>query len=219
MPTIHKELAVLERHPVHNREFAGAAQREAFTYTADDIGSVVRQLDDNSYWMVTSVAPTFDHLGFGYKGFEDYNDTSTSSGVAITANTWTSVPNNGLGAFTNKTYSPGVGDLMNASGQIDPTNLALGDVFLVRHDIRVTPAVNGAFLSWRHELGTGGGTYHLESPLGSLTDGARQYAFQFTNLIYMGDTNTRDNLITPQIKCSEACTLINLGSSITVWRR
>ena len=36
-------------------------------------------------------------------GFIDYNDSSTSSTpVILLANTWTEIPNDGLGAFTNK---------------------------------------------------------------------------------------------------------------------
>ena len=40
-------------------------------------------------------------------GFIDYNDTSTSSTpVTLIADTWTTIPNDGLGAFTNKQFRP-----------------------------------------------------------------------------------------------------------------
>ena len=36
-------------------------------------------------------------------GFMDYNDTSTSTApITLLADTWTTIPNDGLGAFTNK---------------------------------------------------------------------------------------------------------------------
>ena len=61
-------------------------------------------------------------------GFMDYNDTTGS--IAVPSETWTTIPNNGLGAFTNKSYPPhGVTELMDVStGEIDPTELELGDV-------------------------------------------------------------------------------------------
>ena len=63
-------------------------------------------------------------------GFIDYNDTTGS--VSITANTWTTIPNNGLGAFTNKTYKPeGVTEFMDVSnGSIDTSELNLGDAII-----------------------------------------------------------------------------------------
>ena len=37
-------------------------------------------------------------------GFIDYNDTSTgTTPVALVADTWTTIPNDGLGAFSNST--------------------------------------------------------------------------------------------------------------------
>jgi len=40
-------------------------------------------------------------------GFLDYNDTSTSiTPVTIIEDVWTTIPNNGAGAFSNSTYGP-----------------------------------------------------------------------------------------------------------------
>ena len=40
-------------------------------------------------------------------GFADYNDTSTAGApVNLLADTWTTLPNDGLGAFTNLGYLP-----------------------------------------------------------------------------------------------------------------
>ena len=154
----------------------------------------------------------------GYAGFEDYNDTSTAAGLAIAPGVWTDVPNDGQGAFTNKSYSPGVGDLIDSSGRLVFSGLNLGDQVLIRNDIRVTPIISGAFLEWRYQLGSGAGTYYLTQPLGLLGDGAREYEFQFLQKIYIGDENTRQNLCIPQVRCTEDATFRNLGAVVTVFK-
>lgn len=154
-------------------------------------------------------------------GFIDYNDAATSTTpIALVSNTWTTIPNDGLGAFTNKTYKPNgnVIELMNSSGQIDPTGLSLGDVIFIRNDFKVNPNTNNASLKFRYVLGTGAGEYTLENSLGRLDEGSgKDYRFSLkVDKIYMGDTNTRDNLITLQVNCSSSGTLVNAGTAISV---
>lgn len=154
-------------------------------------------------------------------GFIDYNDTTGS--FSITADTWTDLPNNGLGAFTNKNYPPtGVTELMDTStGYIDVSELDLGDNILIRNDYTINPNTNNAQLRFRYELGTGAGTYTLEKIIGRLDSGSGQdYRFSLTpDLIYMGDSNTRDNPIKLQIYCTANATVTNAGSVITVVKR
>ena len=159
-------------------------------------------------------------------GFIDYNDTSTTaSPLVLVADTWTTIPNDGLGAFTNKAFAPKdaykkVIELMDSQGQIDPTKLALGDDFIVRNDFSVSPNINNALLKFRYELGNGGDTYQLETNLGRLDDGSGKY-YEFsltTDYIYMGDTNTLDNPIKLQANLSTDGTLINAGSVIKVFK-
>ena len=59
-------------------------------------------------------------------GLMDYNDTTGA--VSLIANTWTDVPNNGLGAFTNKTYKPSsINEVMDSStGYLDFSDFTLG---------------------------------------------------------------------------------------------
>ena len=154
-------------------------------------------------------------------GFIDYNDTSTSSSpITLVADTWTIVPNDGLGAFSNNSYAPqDVTQLMDTStGAIDPTELDLGDTLLIRNDFTVNPNTNNASLEFRYQLGTGGGAYTLNKPLGRLDQGSGQ-DFRFSlspDLIYMGDANTRDNHIVLKVKLSTGGTLVNAGSAIQV---
>jgi len=159
----------------------------------------------------------------GGDGFIDYNDTSTTaSPLVLLADTWTTIPNNGLGSFTNKAYPPkDVTELMdNSTGAIDPTQLSLGDDFIVRNDFRVSPNINNALLKFRYQLGNGGGTYNLETNLGRLDDGSgKYYSFSLTtDYIYMGDLNTLNNPIKLQANLSTDGLLINSGSVIKVFK-
>ena len=157
-------------------------------------------------------------------GFIDYNDTSTSTTpITLVADTWTTIPNDGLGAFSNNSYKPNgnVTELMDTStGAIDPTGLQLGDTILIRNDFTVNPNTNNASLEFRYQLGTGGGAYTLGKRLGRLDEGSgTDYRFSLSpDLIYMGDTNTRDNPITLQVKLTSGGTLVNAGTVIQVIR-
>ncbi len=157
------------------------------------------------------------------QGFIDYNDASTSSSpVSLVANTWTTIPNDGLGAFSNDNYAPdGITSLMDTStGSIDPTQLSLGDTILIRNDYTVIPNTNNTLLEFRYNLGVGAGNYQLEKIVARLDSGSGiQYRNSLvTDLIYMGDTNTRDNPIILEVRLSAAGTLINAGSVIQVIR-
>ena len=96
-------------------------------------------------------------------GFIDYNDTTGI--VNLVADTWTTIPNNGQGAFSNATYKPNsVTELLNVStGEIDPTELILGDSILIRNDYKINPNTNNALLEFRYQLGGGGNVYTLEN--------------------------------------------------------
>ena len=158
------------------------------------------------------------------QGFIDYNDTSTTTTpLVLSSDVWTTIPNDGLGAFSNDTYKPaGVTDLMNvANGAIDPTELSLGDTMLIRNDFEVTPGTNNTLLEFRYTLGTGGGAYTLQKIMGRLDSGSGiPYRFSLAaDLIYLGDLNTRDNPIALQVRLSASGTLINAGSAIQVLKR
>ena len=159
--------------------------------------------------------------GGGANGFIDYNDTSTTvSPVTLSADTWTALPNDGLGAFTNKDYKPsGVTELMDVStGKVDPTELPLGATILIRNDFTVTPNTNNSLLEFRYTLGNGGGAYTLEKIIGRLDSGSGiGYRRSLVpDMIYMGDTNTRDYHIGLEVRLSAGGTLVNAGSAIQV---
>ena len=178
-----------------------------------------KEIKDNMLDIVDSAIFLEDRASMGF--LVDYNDTSTTSTpLTLTADTWTTIPNNGAGAFTNLNFLPStVTRLMDTStGAIDPSELNLGSSLLIRNDFTVTPQVNNASLDFQYTLGNGGGGYTLGLALGRLDRGAGiGYRFSMrVDKIYMGDTNTRDNPIGLQVKCSSGATLVNAGISITV---
>ena len=154
-------------------------------------------------------------------GFIDYNDTTGS--FLITADTWTDIPNDGAGAFTNKGFKPnGVSELMDTTtGYLSLNELELGDNILVRNDYTINPNTNNAQVKFRYSLGSGAGAYTLEKIVGRLDSGSGiDYRFSLTpDLIYMGDTNTKDNPVKLQIYCTSNATITNAGSVITVVKR
>ena len=155
------------------------------------------------------------------QGFIDYNDTTGR--INITANTWTTIPNNGAGAFSNDTYRPeGVTEFMDVgTGAIDVSEIALGDTILIRNDFKVNPNTNNALLEFRYQLGSGANIYTLETTLGRLDNGSGiDYRKSLEpDLIYMGDTNTKDNPIFLQVRLSTNGTLLNAGSVIQLIKR
>lgn len=178
----------------------------------------------NEYLKQILAATGGGSVGNGGNGIADYNDTSTSaSPIALVANTWTTIPNDGQGSFTNTAYLPdGVTTLMDTStGAFDFSQLSLGDNCFIRNDFTINPNINNSLLSLRYELGSGGGVYTLETIMGRLDSGSNQdYRFSLTpQMVYMGDTNTKDNPIKLQVKLSTNGSLVNAGSSIGVVRK
>ena len=157
-------------------------------------------------------------------GIADYNDAATAvTPITLTADTWATVTNDGAGPFTNLNYLPsGVTQLMDtASGAFDFSELNLGDNCLIRNDFSVTPNTNNALLELRYQLGVGGAIYTLETIIGRLDSGSgTPYRFSLQpQMIYMGDTNTKDNPILLQLKLSTNGTVVNAGSAIGVNKR
>jgi len=156
-------------------------------------------------------------------GFVDYNDASTTiNPVVLLEDQWIEIPNDGLGVSTNEDYLPvGVTRLMNPlTGHIDATQLNKGDSILIRNDYSVTPSTNNALLRFRYSLGSGADAYTLEKTISRLDSGSGiPYRESLvTDLIYMGDDNTKDNPIKLEVNLSTSGTLINAGSAIQIIR-
>ena len=153
-------------------------------------------------------------------GFIDYNDSSGS--FSVPANTWTNVPNNGSGSFSNSTYAPdGVTDLLDVvTGFLDFSDLTLGSEILVRNDITITPSSNNTLLELRYVLGQGANEYFLPFWSERLDNGSGSpYKRVTTFPIYMGDLNTQGGVGKLQIRVSSNATAVNAGSYISVKKR
>ena len=166
----------------------------------------------------TFVIPTLRAIDIG--GFADYNDTSTSATpVTLDDNVWTDIPNNGAGAFTNIKLPTGVTRLLDSNtGAILVDELPIGSSIIIRMDYTVTPTTNNAALDFRYTLGSGAGAYTLETTVNRLDEGSgREYRQALvTHYIYVGDDNTKDNPIQPQVKLSGGGTMVNAGMVIEV---
>tara|TARA_Y100000296_G_C5120376_1_gene230092 strand:- start:348 stop:1016 length:669 start_codon:yes stop_codon:yes gene_type:complete len=153
-------------------------------------------------------------------GFADYNDDSTlSSPVTLEDGVWTNIPNNGEGAFTNIKLPSEVTTLLDPStGAILVNELPIGSSIVVRMDYTVTPTTNNSALGFRYSLGSGAGTYTLETAVNRLDEGSGVGYRQalVAHYIYVGDDNTKDNPIQPQVKLSGGGTLVNAGMVIEV---
>ena len=171
-----------------------------------------------------SIEATTGLVGESLAGFVDYNNTGTGDGTpadtAVTASTWTALGNDGLGSFTNTAYLPeGVTSLLS-DGDLDFSQLALGDAVLVRFDFTVVPTVNGAQLDMRVKLGTGAGEYFLPRTVAALGNGAGiEYRFVEVVNIYMGDDNTRANPGQLQLLASEDVSVSFAGWYAQILRR
>ena len=154
-------------------------------------------------------------------GFIDYNDATGP--ISILQETWTDIPNNGAGPFSNSIYTPvGVTNLMDVTtGYFNTTELNLGDTILIRNDYQINPSTNNALVKLRYYLGATPNRYTLEKIVGRLDSGSGvNYRFSLSpDLIYMGDLNTRDNPIQLQAWVSTPSILTNAGSVIQVIKR
>ena len=150
-------------------------------------------------------------------GFMDYNDATGD--VTLVADRWTDVPNNGLGAFTNKTYKPSVvNEVMDTStGYLDFSDLTLGSEIGIRNDFTVTPNTNNSLLQLRYLLGQGDGEYPLLFWSERLDSGSGiPYQRVPFFKIYMGDLNTQGGVGKLQVKLSTNGVINNAGSYISI---
>lgn len=180
----------------------------------DDDNQLIIKCNNNK----TFVIPTLRAIDIG--GFADYNDTSTSATpVTLVDDTWTNIPNNGEGAFSNIKLPTGVTGLLDPNtGAILVDELPIGSSIIIRMDYTVTPTTNNAALDFRYTLGSGAGAYTLETTVNRLDEGSgREYRQALvTHYIYVGDDNTKNNPIQPQVKLSGGGTLVNAGMVIEV---
>ena len=180
--------------------------------------TILQQKGTEMAYLNRRIGGSYKDISKRINGFVDYNDAATAvTPIVLAENTWTTITNDGQGPATNKLFMPeGVTELMTPTGELDFSELSLGDDIIIRNDFKVSPNVNNALLEFRFLLGTN--SYPLETFMPRLDDGSgKYYAFSLTcEYIYMGDTNTQGANGLMQVKLSTGGTLINAGSAIKV---
>jgi hypothetical protein len=147
-------------------------------------------------------------------GILDYNDLATATTpIVVTGGAgYVDLPNDGLGAFTNKLYPPaGVTDVWTAgTGLFDWSQLVLGDMVDIRLDVEVTTSGANQDFDIELELGTGGFAYSIPFER-QLVKSAGAVPVNVYNGIYLGDSNTLDNGAKFKIKSDGNATVIVRG--------
>lgn len=86
-------------------------------------------------WVMTRAAGTIVRRFYGVQDFGDVATQTTP--IAVSNGSWSDLPNDGLGALSSQVYSViGHGPIYNASsGEFEFTDLALGDMIMIRVDV------------------------------------------------------------------------------------
>ena len=127
-------------------------------------------------------------------GFVDLNDAATAiTPISVSADTWTPLTNDTLGAFTNTDYLPeGVTDIFS-SDQFDFSELSVGDMVNIRADITVTTANQNQIIKLRLKsaLGT---AFEFTTLYGEVfVKSAGEHEYQFFNGVYIGSADVLNN--------------------------
>lgn len=150
-------------------------------------------------------------------GFGNYNNTLSS--VSLISDVWTNITNNGLGSSTLTTYLPeGVTNFMDTpSGNLNLSELSVGDMVFVRNDFTVTPSTNNQLIELRYLIGAPGSQFSLIKNLGRMDSGGSvEYRFTLvSDKIYIGSDATKNNPIEIQIRSSGNGSFLNSGTVIT----
>lgn len=129
-------------------------------------------------------------------GIFDYNDLATSTTPINIPATGIGVdlPNDELGAFTNKLYAPiGVADVWNSStGLFDFTQLKLGDMVDIRLDIDVITTQPNQNVEIDLLVAVGGAQYSIPFVSQQFKNAGLKKINRY-NGIYLGDSNTLNN--------------------------
>jgi hypothetical protein len=129
-------------------------------------------------------------------GLLDYNDLATATTPIVIPNTgaFVDMTNDGLGAFTNKTYAAsGVTDLWDTGTNLfDWSELSLGDQVNIRLDIEVTTTSPNQLVTVQLQLAVGGSPYTLPYSENVFKNAGVHEINRFS-MVYMGDANTLNN--------------------------
>lgn len=185
-----------------------------------DVKLLGDQITGEPYQFVRIAAWDYREVGLTKSGIADYNNKDEF--LFLNPDNWTTLTNDGTGTYTNTDYIVDGATLLidPLTGRLDFSQLTLGDIVIIRPDFTVTPFSNNQRLHFRYLVGQVGQQYTLEKRLSKMNDGAgSEYKNYFSDMIYIGDDNTRLGGVFIQIKTSGSGLVKNLGVAISVIKR
>ena len=187
------------------------------TLASDDILVIV----DASTGETKKVIVTNFLGGMVTQAFYDYADNATqSSALALSASTWTDLPNDGAGASTTATFKlPGVDNVWDTTDDdLDLSGLSIGDTVDVRVDIDVTTNSANQEINLRLNFNNGGSSFTLPFYQNTFkATGAHSIVTIAT--FYIGAAPVKDNPITIQIESDDTADVTVNGWMIRVLPR
>lgn len=155
-------------------------------------------------------------------GFVDCNNSGPDQNLS--ANTWTTLLNDCQGPSSNSDYLPiGVDSLVDpVTGRLDFSQLSVGDEVIIRHTLSITPNSNGQTFQLRHFVGQSGQQYGLPVNIPAKMEqggGVSTEPFTITDVIYIGNENTRIGGALPQLKVNGSSSVTYHGVYIGVHKR
>ena len=147
-------------------------------------------------------------------GFEYVSDKNLeSNNIALPADTWTQVTNDGTSSSTTRRHLPeGVTRIYDtATNKIKLDQLPTKGWVIFRFGVKVEPNVDNVTLKVRIAWTTGGSspfTFYLTSPGALLNDGAGiEYEEQFTLPFYVGDEDTKTGSGILEVRADGTCSI------------
>lgn len=192
----------------------------SITSTDGDVKLLGDQITGEPYQFVRVAVWDYREVGLTKSGIADYNNKFEI--LFLNPNNWTTLSNDGTGPFTNTDYIVDGATLLidPLTGRLDFSQLTLGDIVIIRPDFTITPFSNNQRLHFRYLVGQAGQQYTLEKRLSKMNDGAgSDYKNYFSDMIYIGDENTRLGGVFIQVKTSGSGFVQNLGVAISVIKR
>jgi hypothetical protein len=142
--------------------------------------------------------------GSGQAGYQHAGGTT-----AIPANTWTQIPNDGLGPRSNEDFLPEEVDTLldSATGQLDARQLVAGDAILVQVEFELDIDNNNTFVEIRFITEEEAGPYEHVHAVGELSKGtATPYRIAESHL-FLANGNSIGSLVPVEIRCTNTATL------------
>ena len=145
-------------------------------------------------------------------GFEYVSDKNLESNpIALAADTWTKVTNDGTSGSTKRQHlPPGVTRIYDtATDRIKLDQLPTNGWLIFRFGVKVEPNVDNVTLKARIAYTLPDGfKFYLQAPGALLNDGAGiEYEEQFTLTFYVGDQDSKDGYGELEVRADGACSI------------